>query len=157
MTNRRPGEHPGPVGLYRPESEHDACGVSFVCDLHGRPSHDLVAKGLTSLCNLDHRGATGAETNTGDGAGILVQVPDAFFRAVLPFDLPERGAYAVGTAFLPADDAAADAAAAAVEKICAEEGAEVLGWRTVPVDPSGIGSTALDAMPTFRQLFLADV
>jgi len=157
MTNRRPGERPGPVGLYRPESEHDACGVSFVCDLHGRPSHDLVAKGLTSLCNLDHRGATGAETNTGDGAGILVQVPDAFFRAVLPFDLPERGAYAVGTAFLPADDAAADAAAAAVEKICAEEGAEVLGWRTVPVDPSGIGSTALDAMPTFRQLFLADV
>jgi glutamate synthase (NADPH/NADH) large chain len=91
MTNRRPGEHPGPVGLYRPESEHDACGVSFVCDLHGRPSHDLVAKGLTSLCNLDHRGATGAETNTGDGAGILIQVPDAFLRAVVTFDLPERG------------------------------------------------------------------
>jgi glutamate synthase (NADPH/NADH) large chain len=147
MTNRLPGARPGPVGLYHPDQEHDACGVSFVCDLHGRPSHDLVQKALTSLCNLDHRGATGAEENTGDGAGILVQVPDAFLRAVLPFDLPEKGRYAVGIGFLPADEA---------EKICAEEGAEVLGWRQVPIDPSGIGKTALGAMPSFRQLFLAD-
>ena len=107
MTNRLPGVRPGPVGLYHPDQEHDACGVSFVCDLHGRPSHDLVQKGLTSLCNLDHRGATGAEVNTGDGAGILVQVPDAFFRGVLPFELPAKGHYAVGTGFLPADAAAA--------------------------------------------------
>ena len=156
MTNRRSGARPGPVGLYHPDQEHDACGVSFVCDLHGRPSHDLVDKALTSLCNLDHRGATGAEVNTGDGAGILVQVPDAFFRAVLPFELPEQGRYAVGTGFLPADAADADAAAAGIEKICAEEGAEVLGWREVPIDPSMIGATALGAMPTFRQLFLGD-
>ncbi|UDY36483.1 glutamate synthase large subunit [Dermatobacter hominis] len=156
MTNRLPGARPGPVGLYHPDQEHDACGVSFVCDLHGRPSHDLVQKGLTSLCNLDHRGATGAEENTGDGAGILVQVPDAFLRAVLPFELPEQGRYAVGIGFLPADEAEADAAAAGIEKICAEEGAEVLGWRVVPVDPSMIGATALGAMPSFRQLFVAD-
>ena len=156
MTNRLPGARPGPVGLYHPDQEHDACGVSFVCDLHGRPSHDLVQKGLTSLCNLDHRGATGAEENTGDGAGILVQVPDAFLRAVLPFELPAAGHYAVGIGFLPADAAEADAAAAGIEKICAEEGAEVLGWREVPVDPSMIGATALGAMPSFRQLFLAD-
>lgn len=146
----------GPTGLYRPEFEHDACGVSFVVDLYGRPSHELVARGLTSLCNLDHRGAKGAEENTGDGAGILVQVPDDFFRSVAAFELPPPGSYAVGIGFLPADPAAADAAVAAVEKICDEEGAEVLGWREVPVDPSSIGSTARAVMPSFRQLFLAD-
>ncbi len=156
MTNRRPGVRPGPVGLYHPDQEHDACGVSFVCDLHGRPSHDLVAKALTSLCNLDHRGATGAEVNTGDGAGILVQVPDAFFRSVLPFELPAVGHYAVGIGFLPSDGPDADAAAAGIEKICAEEGAEVLGWREVPIDASMIGATALGAMPSFRQVFLSD-
>ena len=79
------------AGLYRSEYEHDACGVSFVVDLHGRRSHDLVAKGLTSLCNLEHRGATGAEQNTGDGAGILIQVPDAFLRAQLDVELPAPG------------------------------------------------------------------
>jgi glutamate synthase (NADPH) large chain len=156
MSLRSPSGPPGPVGLYHPENEHDACGVSFVVDLHGRASHGLVAKGLDSLCNLDHRGASGAEVNSGDGAGILVQVPDAFLRAVVPFDLPPVGRYAVGIAFLPADGAAADAAAAGIEKICAEEGADALGWREVPVDPSMVGATALAAMPSFRQLFLAD-
>ena len=154
---RTPGDRPGPVGLYDPDREHDACGVSFVVDLHGRASHELVAKGLTSLCNLDHRGAKGAEENTGDGAGILTQIPDRFLRAVTPFELPDVGSYAVGLAFIPAEAAASDAAAAGIEKICAEEQAEVLGWRDVPVDPSMIGVTALDAMPTFRQLFLADL
>ncbi len=115
-------QHPSPTGLYRPEFEHDACGVSFVVDLHGRRSHELVARGLTSLCNLEHRGATGAEENTGDGAGILIQVPDAFLRAVLDVELPAAGHYAIGIAFLPADPAEADAAVAAVEKICHEEG-----------------------------------
>ena len=113
---------PGPTGLYRPDSEHDACGVSFVVDMHGRRSHDLVGKGLTSLCNLDHRGATGAEPNTGDGAGILIQVPDRFLRAVLDIELPEAGSYATGIAFLPSDPTAADAACASMEKICAETG-----------------------------------
>ena len=142
------------AGLYRSEYEHDACGVSFVVDLHGRRSHDLVAKGLTSLCNLEHRGATGAEQNTGDGAGILIQVPDAFLRAQLDVELPAPGHYAVGNLFLPGDAAGADAAAASIDKICAEEGLEVLAWRDVPTDPSMIGATALEVMPTFRQLVI---
>ncbi|MFZ9083279.1 MAG: hypothetical protein ACO22B_02990, partial [Ilumatobacteraceae bacterium] len=79
-------------GLYDPRFEHDACGVSFVADIHGRASHDIVALGLGALCNLEHRGATGAEVDTGDGAGVLLQVPDRFFRGVVAFDLPEAGA-----------------------------------------------------------------
>ena len=151
-----PQHLPPPTGLYRPENEHDACGVSFVVDLHGRRSHRLVQQALTSLCNLDHRGATGAEVNTGDGAGLLLQVPDEFFREVVDFELPAAGSYAVGTAFLPADGAAADAAAAAIEKVVAEEGLDVLGWRDVPFDDSEIGDSARSTMPTFRQLFVAD-
>jgi glutamate synthase (NADPH/NADH) large chain len=147
---------PGRTGLYQPDFEHDACGVSFVVDLHGRRSHDLVAKGLTSLCNLEHRGATGAEPNTGDGAGILIQVPDAFLRQVVDFSLPAAGSYAVGTAFLPSEPAAADRAAAEMAEICEKEGLVVLGWREVPTDPSTIGASALAAMPIFRQLFVAD-
>ena len=143
-------------GLYDPRFEHDSCGVSFVVDLHGRRSHSLVSAGLTSLCHLEHRGAKGAEENTGDGAGILVQVPDRFLRDVADIALPPLGSYAVGTAFLPAAPSAAEAAIAAIEKICEEEGAEVLGWREVPVDPSGIGRSARDVMPSFRQLFLGD-
>src|SRR6266542_3343325 len=91
---------PDAVGLYDPRFEHDACGVSFVVNIKGLPSHDIVATALGALCNLDHRGASGAETNTGDGAGILVQVPDRFLRAVTPFELPEPGAYGVGLCFL---------------------------------------------------------
>ncbi len=99
---------PTPVGLYQPQFEHDACGVSFVVDMHGRRSHDLVQMGLDSLCHLEHRGASGAEVNTGDGAGILLQVPDRFYRAVVGFELPEAGAYATGIGFLPtgSEDAA---------------------------------------------------
>ena len=91
-------------GLYRPEYEHDACGVAFVADLHGEQSRSVVQMGITALENLDHRGAVGAEENSGDGAGILVQVPDEFMRASVPFDLPERGSYAVGIAFLPEEE-----------------------------------------------------
>ena len=149
-------ERPGPVGLYQPEFEHDACGVSFVVDLHGRRSHGLVAQGLTSLCNLEHRGATGAEQNTGDGAGILIQLPDAFLRQVVDFELPAAGSYAMGMAFLPQSAEAADRATDTIGDICAKEGLVVLGWREVPVDSSMIGSTALDAMPTVRQLFVRD-
>ena len=148
---------PSPFGLYRPDQEHDACGVSFVVDLHGRRSHDLVAKGLTSLCNLEHRGATGAEENTGDGAGILIQVPDTFLRAELDVELPDAGDYATGLVFLPADDAGAEAAVAAIDKICAEEGLDVLAWRDVPTDSSMVGATALAAMPSFRQVVVAHV
>ncbi|MCX6462365.1 MAG: glutamate synthase large subunit, partial [Pseudonocardiales bacterium] len=144
-------------GLYAPEFEHDACGVAMVADLKGRRDHSIVRRALTALLRLEHRGARGAEANTGDGAGILIQVPDAFFREVVDFDLPEAGAYAVGTAFLPVDRAEADAVVARIDRIAAEEGLEVLGWRELPTDPDGadLGPTARAAMPSFRQLFVA--
>ncbi|MBV9953204.1 MAG: glutamate synthase subunit alpha, partial [Acidimicrobiia bacterium] len=141
-------------GLYDPAFEHDACGVAFVVDLHGRPTRDIVEKGLTALLHLDHRGATGAEANTGDGAGVLIQVPDRFLREVVDFDLPPVGHYATGIAFLPAGEAASDATDA-VDKIVASEGLTVLGWRDVPVQPDSLGSMARDVMPVFRQVFVA--
>ncbi len=146
---------PGPQGLYDPANEHDACGVAFVVDLKGRASRDIVDKGITALAHLEHRGASGAEANTGDGAGILLQVPDRFFREVACFELPEAGSYAVGMAFLPRDEEAAADAVEAVEKIVASEGLTVLGWRDVPVDDSSLGSMARDVMPAFRQVFVA--
>src|SRR2546423_11153815 len=109
-------------GLYDPAFEHDACGVSFVVDMKGRRSHDIVDKGITALCHLEHRGAQGAETNTGDGAGILIQIPDGFLRAVVDFDLPLAGSYVTGIAFLPQDAGAADAAATAIDDIARSEG-----------------------------------
>src|SRR5690606_31496601 len=142
-------------GLYDPSAEHDACGVAFVATLRGTPGRDVVDAGLTALLNLDHRGAVGAEADTGDGAGILTQVPDAFVRSVQP-DLPPAGRYAVGIAFLPTDDEARAQAEAHVEAIAAEEGLEVLGWRDVPVVPDLVGPTARATMPTLRQLFVAD-
>ncbi|MEU2660324.1 glutamate synthase large subunit [Streptomyces sp. NPDC007325] len=145
---------PAPQGMYDPRNEHDACGVGFVATLTGVASHALVEQALTVLRNLEHRGATGSEPDSGDGAGILLQVPDAFFREVTDFELPEAGAYAVGTAFLPVDSA--DETAAAVEAIAAEEGLTVLGWREVPVAPGLLGATARSTMPAFRQVFVTD-
>ncbi|HEY2764842.1 MAG TPA: glutamate synthase large subunit [Pseudonocardiaceae bacterium] len=147
--------HRPPAGLYDPAYEHDACGVAFVADLAGHRDHDIVRKALTALRNLEHRGARGGEPDTGDGAGILIQVPDGFLRKVVDFELPEPGGYAVGTAFLPDEDAAEAAAMAAIEAIAADEGMRVLGWRALPVDPEGVGPTARSVMPRFRQLFLA--
>jgi len=146
-----------PVGLYSPDHEHDACGVAMVADLAGRRDHGIVRKAITALLRLEHRGARGSEENTGDGAGILIQVPDEFFRAVVDFELPPAGAYAVGIAFLPADPDAADAAVAEIDRLAVEENLRVLGWRELPVDPDGadIGPTARAAMPSFRQLFVA--
>ncbi|MCK0439082.1 glutamate synthase large subunit [Gordonia alkaliphila] len=145
---------PGPVGLYDPINEHDACGVAFVVDMHGRRSRDIVEKAITALVNLEHRGAAGAEPNTGDGAGIMLQVPDRFLRAVVDFELPPEGEYATGIAFLPqAADDVVDAVAG-VEKIVDAEGLVLLGWREVPVDDASLGALARDAMPTFRQVFL---
>ncbi|MFD1812295.1 glutamate synthase large subunit [Rhodococcus gannanensis] len=144
----------GPQGLYDPANEHDACGVAFVVDMHGRRSRDIVDKAITALVNLEHRGAAGAEPNSGDGAGIMLQVPDAFLRAVVDFELPAEGSYATGIGFLPQGEAAADEAAAGVERIAAEEGLKVLGWRAVPTDASSLGQMAADAMPTFRQVFM---
>ena len=142
-------------GLYDGQHEHDACGVAFVADLAGRREHAIVRKALTALANLAHRGARGAEPETGDGAGLLIQVPDEFYRAVVDFDLPEPGHYVVGTAFLPDDDEAEAEALAAVEAVVARENARVLGWRTLPVDAEHVGPTAAATMPRLRQLFLA--
>jgi glutamate synthase (NADPH) large chain len=146
---------PPAQGLYDPRFEHDACGVAFVATLTGEASHDIVVKALTALRNLDHRGAAGAEPNSGDGAGILLQVPDAFLREVVDFDLPARGAYAVGTAFLDGDDDQVAKTRQLIEDLADEEGLQVLGWRDVPVDPTGLGATARSVMPQLSQLFAA--
>src|SRR5438552_3647586 len=145
---------PQKQGLYDPAREHDACGVAFVVDMHGRRSHDIVSRGLGALCNLEHRGASGSEVNTGDGAGVLIQVPDRFLRDEAGVDLPRAGAYATGIAFLPADPAEADAAAEQIGKIAADEGLAVLGWRTVPTDDSMLGASAKAGEPSFRQVFV---
>ncbi|HUV19910.1 MAG TPA: glutamate synthase large subunit [Ilumatobacteraceae bacterium] len=147
---------PGPIGLYDPRNEHDSCGVSFVANLRGVRSNELVLTGLKALTNMEHRGATGAEPDTGDGAGILIQVPDAFLRAVVDFDLPAAGGYAAGTAFLPADAVACEKAIAAIEATVHDTGLQVLGWREVPIAPDCLGETARAAMPTFKQLFVSD-
>ncbi|MDO3091656.1 glutamate synthase large subunit [Mycobacteroides abscessus subsp. abscessus] len=150
--------HPA-TGLYNPAYEHDSCGVAMVVDMHGRRSRDIVDKAITALLNLEHRGAAGAEPNSGDGAGIMLQIPDKFFRAVLAeqgsFELPAEGSYASGIAFLPQGSKDAATACEAVEKIVEAEGLTVLGWREVPHDDSSLGALARDAMPTFRQLFIA--
>lgn len=150
---------PEPVGLYDPANEHDACGLAFVATLDGPPSHTIIEQGLKALERLDHRGAVGAEEDTGDGAGILMQVPDAFLREVVRPDLPKPGSYAAGLVFLPgAHDGrvALSQAVAQVEKIVREEGLHVLAWRDVPVNAAPLGPTARGSLPTFRQLIVAD-
>ncbi len=154
MHPQYPAGLPAPTGLYDPRFEHDACGVSFVANIKGVASHDIVAKGIGALCNMEHRGATGAEADSGDGAGVLIQIPDRFLREVVAFALPAKGTYAVGMAFLPADPVDAAAAQRAIEGILAEEGLALLGWRAVPTDPSTLGATAKAVMPSFQQLFL---
>ena len=149
------GMAPQTQGLYNPAYEHDSCGVAMVADMHGRRSRDIVDKAITALLNMEHRGAQGAEPNTGDGAGILLQVPDEFLRAVVDFELPEPGSYATGIAFLPQSSRDAAAACESVGKIVEAEGLTMLGWRDVPTDDSSLGALARDAMPTFRQVFVA--
>ncbi|GAA3864214.1 glutamate synthase large subunit [Saccharothrix violaceirubra] len=148
---------PSPQGLYDPRAERDACGVAMVADIKGRRSHGIVVDALTALANLEHRGAAGAEPTSGDGAGILLQLPDAFLRATAGFDLPLEGAYAAGIAFLPEDVDERARAVTIVERVAGEEGLDVLGWRDVPVDPdhAGVGPTARSVMPHFAMLFVA--
>src|SRR3954470_375893 len=136
-----------PQGLYDPRFDHDSCGVAFVAGLHGGRRHGILEMAISALANLEHRGATGAETNSGDGAGVLIQMPDRFLCAAVDFDLPEPGAYAAGMAFLPREPAAAAEAASRVEGIAACEGLKVLGWRDVPHDDSMIGGRARAVMP----------
>ncbi|MFD4642496.1 glutamate synthase large subunit [Lentzea sp. NPDC058436] len=147
---------PGPQGLYDPADERDACGVAMVADIQGRRSHGIVADALTALANLEHRGAAGAEPTSGDGAGILLQLPDEFLRAVVDFDLPERGQYAAGIAFLPFESEERVAAMQEIERIAEQESLVVLGWRDVPVDPekANVGPTAMSVAPHFAQLFV---
>ncbi|HQY33712.1 glutamate synthase large subunit [Actinotalea sp.] len=147
---------PTAQGLYNPAAEHDACGVAFVATLRGTPGRDIVDAGLTALLNLDHRGAVGAEKESGDGAGILTQVPDAFLRDVVDAELPPAGHYAIGLAFLPTDEAQQRAAVAAIDALVVAEGLETLAWRDVPVTAGLVGPTARATMPAFRQLVVAD-
>jgi glutamate synthase (ferredoxin) len=148
---------PDKQGLYDPRHEHDACGVGFVVDLHGRKSHDIVRQALTILDNLEHRGACGCEANTGDGAGILLQTPHAFLQKVcepLKIKLPVAGDYGVGTVFLPTDPQERRQCEGMFEKIIREEGQLALGWRTVPTRNADIGPTARAAEPVIRQVFI---
>ncbi len=144
--------------LYDPAFEHDACGVGLVADLKGRPSHALVRQGLAVLERLAHRGASGAEVATGDGAGILTQLPHRFLAAVagdLGFTLPSPGRYAAGSVFLPTDPDDAAKARAQFEGLALEEGMRVLGWRGVPTSDATLGETARRAMPRIEQVFVA--
>ena len=146
---RRPAE-----GLYHPDHEHDACGVAFVARLSGEASHEIVAQGITALENLDHRGATGADELAGDGAGMLLQVPDRLFRETVDFVLPEPGSSAVGMAFLPREEIARATAKRTIEYIAIEEGARVLGWRQVPATSHTLSPVTVAAMPHLEQLFV---
>jgi glutamate synthase (NADPH) large chain len=150
-----PAGSSGSQGLYDAGFEHDACGVGFVADLPGRRSHEIVAQALTVLRNLDHRGAKGSDPDTGDGAGIMTQIPDGLFRAVCGFALPEPGHYAAGMVFLPPGAGDRAAAVAAVERLAALEGLTVLGWRDVPHEPGHCGSGARAVLPHLAQVFVA--
>jgi len=148
-----PPPRPGSVrsGLYDPAYEHDACGVAFVARLDAVPTHETVLRALTALGNLEHRGAEGADANTGDGAGITVQIPDVFFRAAVD-GLPPAGAYGIGVCFLPRDDARRAEIEQLVETTIAAEGQRLLGWRDVPVDEKYVGETAKAYAPVIRQV-----
>ncbi|MGZ5394328.1 MAG: glutamate synthase large subunit [Mycobacterium sp.] len=153
---------PEPQGLYDPDNESDSCGVAMITDIQGRRSHAIVVDGLVALEHLEHRGAAGAEPNSGDGAGILIQLPDELLRDVVGFELPPPTAdgantFAAGICFLPQDSVARAAAREDVEAVAVDEGLTVLGWREVPTDPDGaeVGATALGCMPHMEQLFVA--
>ncbi|MCK5803423.1 MAG: glutamate synthase large subunit [Lentisphaeria bacterium] len=153
---RRTGLPPA-EGLYDPRNEHDACGVGFVANIHGAKTHAIIRHGTDVLANLLHRGAVGGDQQTGDGAGILIQLPDAFFRrrtGDLKIALPEQEAYGVGMIFMPADKAARHYCTQIVEKTVAEEGLAFLGWRDVPVDATVIAGQAHEEMPFIRQCFV---
>jgi glutamate synthase (ferredoxin) len=154
--SREPGL-PSAQGLYDPRHEHDACGVGFVVDIKGRPSHAIVEKALQVLMNLLHRGACGCEPNTGDGAGILLQMPDRFLRREcdrLGIRLPAPQAYGAGLVFLPRDQIQREKVQALMETIVAEEGQRFLGWRDVPTDDRPLGASACACEPHFRQMFV---
>ncbi|MCU1639187.1 MAG: glutamate synthase large subunit [Microbacteriaceae bacterium] len=155
LPHSRFGLTPQASGLYDPRNERDACGLAMVATLRGTAGHDIIDAALGALRNLEHRGAIGSDAGTGDGAGIVTQIPDAFFRAVTDFALPPVGRYIVGMAFLPTDADSRESAKSAIEAIAAEEQLTVLGWRVVPVREEEVGKLARAAMPAFEQLFLS--
>src|SRR5579862_1393317 len=144
-------------GLYDPSHEHDACGMGFVVDLNGNKSHEIIRKGIEILVNLTHRGACGCDPETGDGAGILIQIPHEFFVrecSKLGFSLPEPGVYGVGMMFLPVEPQQRLICEGIVERIAREEGLKVLGWRDTPVGGDAIGRTARATQPYIEQVFV---
>ena len=145
---------PEAVGLYNPANEHDACGVAMVATLNKTKNHEIVSKALTALRNLEHRGASGAEPDSGDGAGILIQIPDEFYRSVVDFKLPKLSFYATGIFFIEAGNTDY---LAQIIKIASEEGLRILGWRDLPINSKSIGKTALSVMPSFKQIFVEGV
>ena len=145
------------TGLYDPQFEHDACGVGFVGHLDGSASHEIVDLGLTLLTNLTHRGASGADAGSGDGAGILIKIPDSFFRLNCGFQLPPEGSYGVGMAFLPTDGPAAVRARTLIDNQAAASGWKNIGWREVPVKPEALGRTAFQSRPSVWQFFVTPV
>ena len=145
---------PRAVGLYDPRFEHDACGVGMVARLDNRPTHEVVAQAITALENLEHRGAAGADPTTGDGAGILMQMPDELLRATVGFELPPLGRYGVLMCFLPTAEEPRARLEELLERVVREEGQRVLGWREVPVDLEHVGRTAGACRPVVRQLFV---
>ena len=142
------------ASLYDPRNEHDACGVGFIAQINGRKSHAIIRDAIRALCNLEHRGAIGGDMKTGDGAGILFQIPHRFFSRVAPFNLPPAGSYGVGFLFLPQQAAEAERARKLTENVLREQGATLLGWRQVPVEPDCLGEQARREMPSFWQVFL---
>src|ERR1700733_5583668 len=149
--NKQP---PKAVGLYDPRFEHDACGVGMVARLDNQPTHEVVSRAIAALENLEHRGAAGADPRTGDGAGILMQMPDELLRAVVEFELPSPGRYGVMMCFLPRDAPSRARLEALLEQTVRAEGQRVIGWRDVPVDPDHAGQVAGRARPEIRQLFV---
>jgi glutamate synthase (NADPH/NADH) large chain len=141
-------------GLYDPRFEHDACGVGFVVNIDGKRNHDIINEGMTVLCNLEHRGAVGSDKKTGDGAGMLIQIPDQFFRKVLDFDLPAGGQYGVGLLFLPNNVEDLQPICNMVNEQIVQEGGVVLGWRDVPTNEECLGEIARKSCPKVKQIFV---
>ena len=155
--SRTPSSPADTPGLYDPRFDHDGCGVAFVATLTGVPTHAIVASALQALVRLGHRGGRGADPDSGDGAGILVQLPDAHLRRVAPFPLPPEGAYGVGMVFLPRAPTVRRRAQEIIEQACEDEGTRLLGWRDVPIRTAHCGAAARAALPRIRQFFVAAV
>jgi len=141
-------------GLYDSSFEHDACGVALVATLNKKPTHEIVSSGLEALRNLEHRGASGSEPDSGDGAGILIQIPDDFFKSSVNFVLPENGFYAAGIVFLPKDEKEYKVAKERISEVANKEKITILGWRVVPTNPADLGKTAQSVMPRFEMIFV---